>query len=84
MTLIAGIVGMIFILTAFILDEFVLSFNQNTWRYNVLNILGSLLLAYYAFTIKGWPFLVLNVAWFIAAVIKCIEILTKKGRGRRE
>ncbi len=78
MSLIAGIGGMVFILTAFIFDEFIPSFNQDTWRYNVLNIIGSGLLTYYAFSIKGWPFLVLNVVWCIAAIIKSAEILTRK------
>ena len=81
MTLAAGIAGMIFILIAFILDEFVPAFNQNTWRYNAMNILGSGLLAYYAFTIQdGWPFLILNLIWMIVAMIKLTEILTQKGR----
>ena len=78
MTLAAGIGGMVFILIAFILDEFIPSFNQNTWRYNAMNILGSGLLAYYAFTIQGWPFLVLNLIWFIVAGIKLVEILHLK------
>lgn len=78
MSIIIGIGGMIFILVAFILDEFVPAFNQNTWRYNALNILGSGLLAYYAFTIQGWPFLVLNLVWLIVAVIKSVQILTGK------
>ena len=78
MPFIAGIGGMILILTAFILDEFIPSFNQNTWRYNALNILGSGLLAYYAFTIQGWPFLILNLVWLIVAVIKLVEILRGK------
>lgn len=80
MTILIGIGGMIFILTAFILDEFMPAFNQNTWRYNTLNILGSGLLAYYAFTIQGWPFLILNLVWLIVASIKLAEILTQKGR----
>jgi len=78
MTIIAGIGGMIFILTAFILDEFIPAFNQNTWRYNALNILGSGLLAYYALTIRGWPFLILNLIWLIVAGIKLVEILPQK------
>lgn len=81
MSIIIGIGGMVLILAAFILDEFVPTFNQDTWRYNLLNILGSGLLAYYAYTIpKGWPFVVLNVVWMIAAGIKSVEILTRKGR----
>lgn len=80
MSIIIGIGGMILILAAFIWDEFVPTFNQETWKYNLLNILGSGLLAYYAYTIQGWPFLVLNVVWMIAAGIKSVEILTRKGR----
>ncbi len=78
MSIIAGIGGMLFILTAFILDEFVPTFNQETWRYNLLNILGSGLLAYYAYTIQGWPFLVLNLIWLAVAMIKLGEILSRK------
>ncbi len=83
MNIIIGIGGMIFILTAFILDEFISTFNQNTWQYNALNIIGSGLLAYYAFTIQGWPFLILNVIWLAVAVIKSAEILAGKRGGRR-
>ncbi len=78
MNLAAGIGGMAFILTAFILDEFVPAFNQNTWRYNVLNILGSGLLGYYAFSLQAWPFVVLNGVWLAAAVIKLIEIKKRR------
>ncbi len=76
--LFTGILGMVLILLAFILDEFVPSFNQNTWRYNVLNILGSGLLLYYASTIRGWPFVILNAVWLMAAVIKCVGIRRAK------
>ena len=82
MTLAAGIAGMFFILAAFILDEFVPSFNQSTWRYNLLNILGSALLAYYALTIEGWPFLILNLVWLFTAVIKSGELLAHRLRRR--
>ena len=76
-TLILGIVGMAFILVAFILDEFVKKFNPNTLQYNVLNILGSGLLAYYAFVSSVWPFLILNVIWFLTAGYKLVRILCK-------
>lgn len=83
-----GIIGMVLILLAFILDEFVPSFNQDTWRYNVLNIIGSGFLLYYAFTIRGWPFVILNAVWLMAAVIKCAEIVRGKKQllrtGRRK
>ncbi len=75
MALFLGIFGMACILLAFILDEFVPEFNQNTISYNLLNIFGAGLLLYYGFTIKGWPFVVLNAAWLGVAVVKLGKIM---------
>jgi hypothetical protein len=75
--LIIGIIGMILILMAFILDEFVDKFNQNTLQYNLTNILGSGLLTYYAYTLNSVPFIILNIAWFLAAGYKLIRIVRK-------
>jgi len=75
---ILGLLGMTFILIAFILDEFYKKFNQDTIAYNSFNIIGAGLLAYYSITIKGWPFLVLNVVWFLVAAYKLIKISLKK------
>jgi hypothetical protein len=72
-----GIIGMFCILLAFILDEFVKKFNQNTISYNLLNIFGAGLLVYYAYVSAVWPFIILNVVWVIAAVIKLIKISVK-------
>jgi hypothetical protein len=73
--LIIGIFGMLLILIAFILDEFVDKFNQNTVQYNLTNILGSGLLTYYAFTLNSIPFIILNVVWFLAAGYKLFKII---------
>jgi hypothetical protein len=73
--LIIGIIGMTFILIAFILDEFVRKFNQNTVQYNLLNIIGAGLLTYYAFSLNSWPFLILNVVWLVVASIKLTRII---------
>ncbi len=75
---IIGIIGMICILTAFILDEFVKNFNQETIQYNVLNIVGALLLTYYAISLNSWPFIILNLVWFLSAGLKLVHILRKK------
>jgi len=77
-TLILGLIGTAFILVAFILDEFYKVFNQNTVRYNLFNIIGSLLLVYYSLVFRAWPFVVLNGVWLIVAMIKLIKILKKK------
>ncbi len=77
-SLVIGIIGMGLILLAFILDEFVTKFNQNTLQYNFLNIFGSALLLYYALTLRGWPFVILNAVWLAAATIKLSRILARR------
>lgn len=76
--LIIGIIGMLCILAAFVLEEFVKRFNPNTLKFNLLNIFGSGLLMIYAFSLKGWPFLILNGVWFIAALIKFVELVERR------
>ncbi len=73
-----GIFGMFLVLVAFVLDEFVRSFNQNTLVYNLINILGSGLLMYYAFSIHSWPFIILNAVWLIVAIVKLEGIMAGK------
>ncbi|MBI2581589.1 hypothetical protein HYV87_00485 [Candidatus Woesearchaeota archaeon] len=75
MSLVAGIIGVVCILVAFILDEFYKKLNSETIPYNLLNILGAGLLMYYAYTLQSWPFVVLNAVWVIAAFVKTVKIL---------
>ncbi len=77
MNLIIGISGMFFILFAFVLDEFYKKWSQNTIKYNATNILGSGLLIYYALTLYSWPFIILNVVWFVTAIVKLMKIIVK-------
>ncbi len=77
MSLIAGIIGVLCILVAFVLDEFYKKINSETVTYNVLNIVGSGLLIYYAYVLESWPFVVLNAAWLSAAVVKLVKISRK-------
>ncbi|HIH11264.1 TPA: hypothetical protein HA241_03680 [Candidatus Woesearchaeota archaeon] len=74
-----GILGMILIVIAFLLEEFS-TYTQNTRTYNYLNIFGSAFLIYYGISLQGWPFVVLNSIWFIAAVIKLWKIFHRKKR----
>lgn len=74
---IIGVLGMLLILLAFVFDEFVRNFNQNTAIYNVINIFGSGMLVYYAFSIHSWPFIILNAVWLIVAIIKLEGIITR-------
>ncbi len=77
LNLIIGIGGMIFILIAFVLDEFFKTWQQNTLRYNILNLLGSLLLLSYAYAIDSWPFIILNLVWFATAGYKLVELMRR-------
>ncbi len=78
MSLIAGITGVLCILIAFVLDEFYQKINPETVAYNALNIAGSGLLIYYAYTLQSWPFVALNGVWLIAAAIKLTKISKSK------
>ena len=72
--MIIGIAGVIFILAAFILDEFYKKLNSETVPYNILNIVGSGLLMYYAYSLQSWPFVALNAIWLGVAVVKITRI----------
>lgn len=74
MSIAAGIVGVVCILTAFLLDEFYKKLNSETVPYNLLNIFGSGLLMYYAYTLQSWPFVALNAVWLAAAMVKLVKI----------
>ena len=80
--LVIGIIGMLCILVAFIMEEFWKKFNPNTLKFNLLNIFGSGLLMIYALSLRGWPFLILNGVWLIAALVKLIELLERRKRKR--
>ena len=78
--LFVGVLGMTFILLAFILDEFFTQFNQDTVFYNLTNIIGSSFLIYYSIQLNGWPFLILNVVWLIVASVKLSKIFVVQSR----
>ncbi|HLC98122.1 MAG TPA: hypothetical protein VJC21_05060 [Candidatus Nanoarchaeia archaeon] len=75
--LIVGLVGMACILAGFLLDEFTKQFNRNNLGYNALNFLGAVLLGAYAFSLRAWPFLMLNGVWAVAALIRGIALVRR-------
>ena len=75
--IVAGIIGVVCILIAFLLDEFDKKINSETLQYNLLNAFGSGLLIYYAYVLQSWPFVALNAVWLGAATIKIIKISRK-------
>jgi hypothetical protein len=71
---IIGIVGTLLILIGFIVDEFFDNWNQDTVRYNLLNLIGAALLLYYAYSLRVWPFVLLNAVWLVVAAVKLARI----------
>jgi hypothetical protein len=70
-SLLIGISGMLLILAGFILN---LSHKLNVKSpiYLWLNIIGCILLFYYAIILKSLPFAVLQAVWGLAALIKLV------------
>ena len=68
---IIGVIGMIFLLTAFALNLFK-KVTQDSLIYNIFNIIGAGLLAYYAYVLNSVPFLILQTIWILFAVYKLI------------
>ncbi len=79
-----GIIGMLCILTAFILDEFSRWWRQNSIRYNVLNVVGSALLFYYGWDLGAWPFVILNGVWCAVAIVKLGEVVHASAKRQRK
>jgi hypothetical protein len=75
-----GSIGMLLILAAFILEEFAKHTRNESILYNLLNLLGALLLCYYAATLNSWPFLILNSIWIIVALLKLFQLFYPRAR----
>ena len=70
-TVTIGIIGMIFLLTAFASNLFK-KITQDSLIYNISNIIGAGLLAYYAYALNSIPFLILEIFWILFAIYKLI------------
>ena len=65
--LLLGILGMILILTGFLLLE-THRISADDLSYDVLNFFGSGLLVLSALDARAWPFLILNIIWGLVAL----------------
>ncbi len=74
---IVGVIGMIFLLTAFALNLFK-KITQDSLIYNLFNIIGAGLLAYYAYALNSVPFLILEAIWISFAAYKLIFFNKRK------
>ena len=66
-SLLLGLIGMIMILLAFILNVF-LRIRSGSTEFLLLNLFGSLLLLWYSIALPSPPFLILNAVWSAVAL----------------
>lgn len=72
-----GYFGLLLILTAFILN-ISKKINTDSKLYNLLNLIGGASLAYYSFTLKSIPFIVLQAIWAVFALYNLIRGFARK------
>ena len=68
--------GALIILVAFFLNE-THRISEDSFVYDGMNLVGSLLLMGYAFSLKSLPFLILNSIWFVVALRDIINFKKK-------
>ncbi|MBT3303939.1 hypothetical protein HN592_00970 [Candidatus Woesearchaeota archaeon] len=67
MELIIGLIGMGLILFAFFMNQ-IHRWKSDSLYYDIVNVIGSLLLTIYALRINSWPFLILNAIWLVISI----------------
>jgi len=68
-----GTVGMVLILVAFVGDLFK-KITEDYAIYNIVNIIGALALAFYAYSLNSAPFLILQLVWAACSAYKLLLI----------
>ncbi len=75
--LLIGVLGMALILIGFLMEEFARHTRHESLAYNTINIAGAFFLILYAWSLRSWPFLLLNLVWLVVAVVKMGQIARK-------
>ncbi len=67
MELLIGIIGMCFLLIAFLLNQ-IGKWDVDDLQYDLFNALGSILLLIYAYMLNSIPFIIVNLVWALFSV----------------
>ncbi len=73
-----GTLGLLILLTGFILNLAGRLGSESVW-YLSLNIMGCLLLTFYAIELDSLPFMILEGVWGISSLVKLVIILRRRG-----
>ena len=76
-TLEVGVVGLVLLLVAFTLVDTGKMGRTSSW-YQILNVIGAMLLALYAWRLKAYVFVVLEIFWAVIAGLELVFNWTKK------
>ncbi len=76
-----GIAGMILVLIGFFMVQ------SHRWsldsiRYDIINLIGSVLLVFYSIAGKVWPFVILNGIWAIYSLKDVLGDIVARGKKR--
>lgn len=74
--LLAGIIGMCFVFVGFFMIQTHRWTPDNT-AYDVINVIGSGMLMYYAFVGGAWPFFILNAVFGLFSLKEVIADITR-------
>lgn len=74
-----GSLGAALILLAFVMGQ-LHRWKDTYFIYDLVNLVGSLLLVYYAWVGHSWPFLILNGVWALISLRDCITDLQRNAR----
>lgn len=66
-----GVIGVSFLLVAFVLNLFK-RISADSLVYNAFNVIGAGCLAYYAYILESWPFVALEIIWGLFAAYKIL------------
>jgi hypothetical protein len=72
-----GAFGAFIILAAFLLNQKKI-LNNDTFLYDFINFVGSVLMIIYAILLKSYPFLVLNTIWALSSLVDVVNYLRKR------
>lgn len=76
LTTIVGVFGASIILIVFVLNQ-INKLKNDSFLYDFLNLIGSILLMIYAILLTSYPFLILNLVWALVSLKDVVKYFLK-------
>lgn len=82
LTTIVGVFGASIILIVFVLNQ-INKLKNDSFLYDFLNLIGSILLMIYAILLTSYPFLILNLVWALVSLKDVVKYFFKHTRRKK-